>query len=221
MSELFLSPLTLTIVIATVAVTIVSFRNRALYGRLLFSVDDVLGPRTEWWRIATSALVHADYMHLALNMFSLFMFGRWFEHIIGSWRFGLLYLLGAVVGSFASLIVHRSAPSYRAVGASGAVCAVIAASTVLLPDLPMMFLFIPVPLPAWIMGSLFVFYSAYVSGKGYDNIGHEAHLGGTVAGIGMMIAFYPALAFENIYAIAAMMAAGGLAWLLRRRTASA
>lgn len=216
MSELILSPLTLTIVIATVAVTIVSFRSRVLYQQLLFSVEDVLGDRTQWWRIATCALVHADVMHLALNMFSLFMFGRWFEHIIGSWRFGLLYLLGVVAGSFASLITHRNAPSYRAVGASGAVCAVIAASTVLMPDLPMMFLFVPIPMPAWIMGSLFVFYSAYVSGKGYDNIGHEAHLGGTVAGIGMMIAFYPALALENVHAIAAMMAAGGLAWLLRR-----
>ncbi|MBU3700175.1 MAG: rhomboid family intramembrane serine protease [Candidatus Kapabacteria bacterium] len=217
MSELGLSPLTLTIVIATVAVTIVSFRSRALYKRLLFSVNDVLGERTEWWRIATCSLVHADYMHLAFNMFSLFMFGRWFEHIIGSWRFGLLYLLGAVAGSFASLIVHRNAPSYRAVGASGAVCAVIAASTVLMPDLPMMFLFLPIPLPAWIMGSLFVFYSTYVSGKGYDSIGHEAHLGGTFSGIGMMIAFYPALALENYYAIAAMLAAGAAAWMLRRR----
>ncbi len=216
MSELLLSPLTLTIVIATVAVTIVSFRSHSLYRRLLFSVDDVLGQRTEWWRIATCSLVHADYMHLALNMFSLFMFGRWFEHVIGSWRFGLLYLLGVVAGSFASLIVYRNAPSYRAVGASGAVCAVIAASTVLMPDLPMMFIFLPIPLPAWIMGSLFVFYSAYVSGKGYDNVGHEAHLGGTISGIGMMIAFYPALALENYYAIAAMLAAGGAAWLLRR-----
>jgi membrane associated rhomboid family serine protease len=215
-SELLLSPLTLTIVIATVAVTIVSFRSHSLYRRLLFSVDDVLGQRTEWWRIATCSLVHADYMHLALNMFSLFMFGRWFEHVIGSWRFGLLYLLGVVAGSFASLIVYRNAPSYRAVGASGAVCAVIAASTVLMPDLPMMFIFLPIPLPAWIMGSLFVFYSAYVSGKGYDNVGHEAHLGGTISGIGMMIAFYPALALENYYAIAAMLAAGGAAWLLRR-----
>jgi membrane associated rhomboid family serine protease len=203
-------------VIATAAVTIVSFRSHSLYRRLLFSVDDVLGQRTEWWRIATCSLVHADYMHLALNMFSLFTFGRWFEHVIGSWRFGLLYLLGVVAGSFASLIVYRNAPSYRAVGASGAVCAVIAASTVLMPDLPMMFIFLPIPLPAWIMGSLFVFYSAYVSGKGYDNVGHEAHLGGTISGIGMMIAFYPALALENYYATAAMLAAGGAAWLLRR-----
>lgn len=217
MSELILSPLTLTIVIATVAVTIVSFRSASMYERLMLSVEDVLGRKGEWWRIATCGLVHADLMHLALNMFSLFTFGRWFEHIVGSWRFGLVYLLGIVVGSFASIIAHRRAPSYRAVGASGAVCAVIAASTVLIPDMPMMFIFLPVSMPAWIMGSLFVFYSAYVSGKGYDNVGHEAHLGGTVSGIGMMIAFYPELALEHSYAIVAMMASGGVAWLLRRR----
>lgn len=218
MNDLTLAPLTLTIVIATVAITIVSFRSITLYGRLMLSVEDVLGRRGEWWRIATCGLVHADFMHLALNMFSLVMFGGWFEHVIGSWRFGLVYLLGVVVGSFASLITHRNAPSYRAVGASGAVCAIVAAVTVLVPDLPMMILMVPFPLPAWIMGSLFVLYSVYVSGRGYDNVGHEAHLGGTIAGITLTSAFYPTLALENWYAIAAMLGAGGLAWLLRKRT---
>lgn len=219
MNELTLAPLTLTIVIATVAVTIVSFRSITMYARLMLSVEDVLGRRGEWWRIATCGLVHADVMHLALNMFSLFMFGSWFEHVIGSWRFGLVYLLGVVVGSFASLIVHRRAPSYRAVGASGAVCAIVAAVTVITPELPMMVMLVPISLPAWIMGSLFVFYSAYVSGKGYDNVGHEAHLGGTIAGLTLTAAFFPALALENWYAIVAMLAAGGGAWLLRRSVA--
>ena len=217
MNDLSLAPLTVTIVIATVAVTIVSFRSPRLYERLMLSVGDVLGDRGEWWRIASCGLVHADVMHLALNMFSLLMFGSWFEHVIGSWRFGLIYLLGVVVGSFASLVVHRRAPSYRAVGASGAVCAIVAAVTLVVPDLPMMVLLVPFALPAWILGSLFVLYSVFVSDKGFDNVGHEAHLGGTFAGITLTAAFFPALAVEHAYAIAAMVAAGGGAWLLKRR----
>lgn len=217
MNELVLAPITLTIVIATCAVTIVSFRNFSLYNRLLLNIDAVLGRRGEWWRMLTCGLVHADYMHLAFNMFSLFMFGTWLEHVIMSWRFGMIYFLGVLVGSFASIIVHRNAPSYMAVGASAGVSAVIGAATVVYPDLPMMVLIIPYPMPAWVFGCLFIVYSVVFASRGADNVGHEAHLGGMLAGITLIVAFYPLDALTNAFAIVAMLGAGGLAYAWRRR----
>ena len=217
MNELALAPLTLTIVIATCAVTIVSFRSFSLYNRLLLNIDAVLGKRGEWWRMLTCGVVHTDYMHLAFNMISLFMFGGWFEHVISSWRFGMVYVLGVLAGSFASVIVHRNAPSYMAVGASAGVSAVIGAATVIYPDLPIMLLIIPFPMPAWVFGCLFIVYAVVFASRGVDNVGHEAHLGGMLAGMTLVAAFYPGIALDHAYAIIAMLGAGGLAYTWRRR----
>ncbi len=217
MNDLATAPITLTIVIATVAVTIVAFRNRAVFGALMMDVNAVLGERGEWWRLATSALVHADYPHLLMNMLSLFFFGSWFEHVVTSWRFGLTYLLGVLVGSFVALIVHRNDAHYLAVGASAGVCAIVGAATVVFPDLPMMVFPIPFAMPAWIVGCAFVLFSVVGTRRGMDNIGHEAHLGGTFAGMGLIAAFYPALAIAHMLEIAAMLAAGAIGYAIVRR----
>lgn len=217
MNEIVLAPVTVTIVIATCAVTIVTFRDFGLYNRLLLNVDAVLGRRGQWWRMLTCGLVHADYMHLAFNMISLFMFGVWFEHIIGSWRFGMVYGLGILAGSFASMIVHRNAPSYMAVGASAGVSAVVGAATIIYPDLSMTLLFVPIPMPAWLFGCLFIVYSVVFASKGVDNVGHEAHLGGMLAGMSLIVAFYPEIAVRNAFAIIAMVAAGAIGYAWRSR----
>ncbi len=216
MNALILAPLTFTIVFATCAVTIVSFKNFGIYNRLLLNIDAVLGRRGQWWRMLTCGLVHADYMHLAFNMFSLFMIGIWFEHNIASWRFGMVYALGVLAGSFASINVHRNAPSYMAVGASAGVSAVVGAATVMFPDLSIRLLIVPFPMPAWVIGCLYIMYSVVFASRGMDNVGHEAHLGGMFAGMTLIAAFYPEVALGNALAIVAMLAAGALGYAWRR-----
>jgi len=209
--DLALAPLTITIVIATMAVTIVAFRNERLYERLLMSVDGVLG-RGEWWRMLTAGLLHADWPHLLANMFSLFAFGGWLEHSIQSWRFGMLYGIGILVASFTSVVLHRHAADYRAVGASGGVCAVIGGSVVIYPDVGIMVFPLPIPIPGWIFGSLFVIYSVVGVREQWDNVGHAAHLGGTLFGIGLMVAFYPQLALMHWMYVLAIIASGAAAY---------
>lgn len=204
------------IVIATSAVTIIAFKNRRLYELLMMDVDAVLGQRNQWWRMITCGFVHADYPHLFMNMLSMFLFGSWFEHVITSWRFGLTYGLGILIGSFASLIVHRRNPHYLAVGASAGVCAIVGAATVVYPDLQMMVFPLPFPAPAWIVGALFVLYSVMGSRWGGDNIGHEAHLGGTFAGVSLIAAFYPLLALEHWPYVLVMLAAGAGGYMFSR-----
>lgn len=216
MNPILDSPVTLTIVIATLAVTIVAFRNASIFYASMLDVESVLGSKGQWWRILTSGFVHADYPHLIVNMLSLFFFGRWFEHAIAGWRFALVYALGIIVGSFASLIAHRRSKQYRAVGASGGVCAIVGAATVVYPDLPMMIFPLPIPLPAWIIGALFIAYSVFASSRGADNIGHEAHLGGTFAGLTLISAFFPGLALEHWPYVLVMILSGASGIIFRR-----
>jgi len=170
-----------TIVIATVAITIVAFRRIDIFERLLLHNQRVIA-NGQWWRLLTSALLHADYMHLFVNMWVLWNFGTFLEHNVGGPIAGLVYLAGVVNGSLAGLIGHRDDPDYRAVGASGGVSAMLAAAIVLAPDMPMRVLLVPMAMPAWVFGAFYVAYSVYGARRGGDNIGHEAHLGGVAAG---------------------------------------
>lgn len=80
------------------------------------------GPYTEMqpWRMLTAALVHSQnsFFHILFNMYALWIFGRMLEAMIGRWRFLALYVLSALGGSVAVLLL---APMTAVVGASGAV----------------------------------------------------------------------------------------------------
>jgi membrane associated rhomboid family serine protease len=82
-----------------------------------------------------------------------------------------------------------------------------------------MLIMIPVPMPAWVFGCLYIVYSVMFASRGIDNVGHEAHLGGMLAGMTLIAAFYPIDALNNALAIVAMLVSGGLAYALRRRIA--
>lgn len=207
---------TLTIVIATSAVTIAAFKNFSLHERFILHVG-AIEERGEWYRLFTSALLHGDWMHLLVNMFSLFAFGSLLEHVIAPWRFAMVYVTGVMIASFVAVILHRHEWNYRALGASGGVAAVVGAATAAFPDMTMMVFPVPIPLPAWIVGTAFIVYSVIGARGRWDNVGHDAHLAGTLTGMGMLAAFYPAAALENIVPIGVMLAAGGAAWLYVRR----
>jgi membrane associated rhomboid family serine protease len=210
------APFTILILAVTVIISVAAFSRFTLYAQLMLSMYSVLRGG-EWWRLSSSALVHADWPHLLFNMFSLFSFGMLLEHAIGTWRFVLLYVLGGIVASFTSLVVHRDESEYRAVGASGAVCAVIGAVTVMYPDLPLFVLVIPAPIPAWVVSAAFIAYSILGSNARTDNIGHDAHLGGLLFGLGFVAAFFPAYLVEQWWYVLAIVGAGAASWLYVRR----
>lgn len=173
---------TLTIVIATAAVTIVAFKRYGLFVQLMLDATATV-ERGEWWRVVTSALVHGDYMHLAINMWVLYNLGSLLELLLGGPATATVYAAGVICGSLAGLARNRRTAQYRAVGASGGVSAVLAMSIVLLPTMPMRVMFVPVDIPAWIFGLFYVAYSFYGMKKLNDGIGHDAHLGGLAVGV--------------------------------------
>src|SRR4051794_26891184 len=82
--------------------------------------DDAIGVADgEYYRLITSAFLHANLLHLFFNMYALLLVGPTIEAALGRLRFTALYLLSALGGSTLAYVLMR--PTGFAVGASGAI----------------------------------------------------------------------------------------------------
>ncbi len=176
-----LAPCTMGIIAVTSIYSVIGFRDRAFRERNLFSVPEILAGK-QYHRVFTSALLHADWNHLLLNMVSLYLFGRVIELTIGFKQFLLIYLAAELGGSALSLWIHRH-HEYRAYGASGAVCGLIFSYIILFPGGSIVMLPLPVSVPAWLYAILFLIGSVLALKRQADDIGHDAHLGGAIIGL--------------------------------------
>lgn len=189
----------LSIIIATLLVSILAFYNPILLNRLQFNAYAIKHHR-QVYRFFTYGLVHAGWAHLAINMFVLWSFGRivytlYMYHFgnLGMLYFMLLYIGGIMFSVLFDYGRHKNDEWYNAVGASGAVSAVVFASIILYPAGGIYLFFIPIEIPSPIFGILYLVYSAYMARRGRDNIGHDAHFWGAIFGVVLTIALKPAL----------------------------
>lgn len=182
------SPVVFIIVALNVLTSLVAFERGEIFNKLFFSPMQVL--QGEWHRLIGHAFIHTSYLHLIVNMFVFYMFGRRVELFFydefgrpgGTLLFLLLYFGGLIVASLPSLVKHAKNPAYRAVGASGAVAAVLFAHILVHPANSLIVFPIPFPLPAFLFGILYVVYEHYMSKKEMDHIAHDAHLWGAIYG---------------------------------------
>lgn len=185
--------ITILLVAVTCAVSFTCFSNRLLLERLLLWPPAV--GRGEYHRLVTNAFVHADGQHLLFNMITLFFFGRaiegFFERYIGVVGFLAFYLVAAVISVLPSYLSHRNDSSYRSLGASGAVSAVLFAFILLAPWSTIYVFFFPIP--AIVYAALFTAYGLYAGRMGHDHINHSAHLWGGGFGIVFTLAMEPKL----------------------------
>ena len=96
-----------------------------------------------------------------------------------------------------ALFFHKDEPFYSAVGASGAVTGILYAAILLQPDMKLGFFFIPIPLPAYVLGIGYLIYSIYGMKNRVGNIGHTAHFGGAVGGYLTTLLFMPSLLVDE------------------------
>jgi membrane associated rhomboid family serine protease len=122
-------------------------------------------------------------------MLTLFFFGTYVEDAftvifgkIGLFYFIFMYVSAMFISSIYTLAKHKDNYSYNAVGASGAVSAVLFSFILLNPLDKIYFFFIPIGIPAIVFGVAYLLYSAYMSKQNMDNIGHDAHFYGAVFG---------------------------------------
>jgi membrane associated rhomboid family serine protease len=188
---------------ATVLVSLLAFWNPGLEERYIFEPERILAGK-EYHRLFTSALLHGDVSHLALNMISLYFFGPILELLFG-WRLFLGVYWGAVLGgSLLALYVHRH-HQYRAYGASGGVCGIIFAYLLLLPGASISPFFIPIAIPGWLYALAFLLGSFFALKAGRDNVGHDAHLGGAIIGFVIAAALEPAAVRYNLRVFIAVL----------------
>lgn len=183
----------LLILVITVIASYQAFNRPTLKEQLLYHPYRVKTYQ-EWHRIVTHAFVHADFTHLALNAFVLFQFGARIEALmqqtLGPGVFPLLYFGGVVFAAIPGMIRHHDNPSYRSLGASGAVSAVLIAYILHFPTAELLLFFI-LPLPAFAVGILFFVYEHQMDKRSKSNIAHDAHLWGGLYGLLFTVATAP------------------------------
>ena len=180
---------TLIIIIITVAVSLLCFSRQEVSAALQFSAYEVWH-RRQWYRMLSYGLVHGGWGHLLFNMITLYCFGRIVEHYFSA-AFGssgpilyvVLYVTALVVSTIGDLIKFRNDPSYCAVGASGAVSAILFAAILFEPKMGIYIYLIPVPVPAYIFAPIYLIYCIVMARKNVDNIGHSAHFRGALYGL--------------------------------------
>lgn len=184
---------TLIIIIITALVSVGGFNNRKIIDDLIF-YGPAVSRQGQVYRFFSCGLIHADWSHLIFNMLSLYFLGPYveqgFEALFGSmgrWIFVLLYVSALAVSLLPTYNKHKDNYYYRSLGASGAVSAVIFAGLMLVPTMELYIFFIPIPIPGFIFGPLYLLISAYMDRQGGDNINHSAHIWGALYGLAFVI----------------------------------
>jgi membrane associated rhomboid family serine protease len=177
--------LSLVIIIITCIISFTAF-NRPDEMDKLSMWPYMVKEHNQYYRFITGGLVHADYMHLGFNMLTLWFFGSnieiIFQQLFGNKIYFLLfYVLALIVSDIPSYIRHRNNYSYRSIGASGAVSAVVFAAILFQPWATI--LVFVIPMWAILYGVLFLGYSVYMSRRGGDGINHDAHFWGAIFGV--------------------------------------
>ncbi|GAA3778529.1 rhomboid family intramembrane serine protease [Flavobacterium ginsengiterrae] len=167
------------IIVANVLISYKGFNDYAFFRKFEFHVGSIRAG--EQIRMLSSGFLHADMMHLAFNMLTLWFFAPVVINELGNFSFVLVYFGSLIFGSLLTMLFHKDDYSYRAVGASGAVTGVLYSAILLHPDM-MLGVFFVIPVPAYLFGILYLLYSIYGMRAKNDNIGHTAHFGGAIGG---------------------------------------
>ncbi|MGD1947580.1 MAG: rhomboid family intramembrane serine protease [Croceivirga sp.] len=186
---------TIAIIAANILVSIRGFNDQVFFERYKFSIGGIRAGQKE--RAVTSGFLHVDFSHLLFNMFTLFFFADVVITWFGPIRFLIVYVISLLSGSLLALFFHKDEPFYSAVGASGAVTGILYCAILLQPDMRLAIMFIPIPLPAYILGIGYLLYSIYGMRSRVGNIGHSAHFGGAIGGYLITILFRPSLLFTD------------------------
>ncbi len=188
----------LLIIIVTVGMSLYALSNQSvLYGWMMN--PKAIDQNREYHRFITSGFIHADFMHLFFNMFTLYSFGGLIEQVftqkfdndprIGSVAYVIFYIIAIVAADIPTFIKHRKDSNYNSLGASGAVSAVIFGAILFVPTAQLQVFFIP--MPAFIFAGLYLAFTYYEMQRGNGYINHSAHWWGAIFGVVVMVIMYP------------------------------
>ena len=189
------NPIVLLLITITALVSYKGITDAGFLNRFKFQVTHIVNG--DKLRMLTAGFLHTNWVHLGFNMVALYLFGDIVINKLGSLPFLAVYFGSLLAGSFYSLYYHKKEPYYSAVGASGAVSGIVYSCILLYPEIELMLIFLPIPIPGYIFGVLYILYSVYGMKKQLGNIGHSAHLGGAIGGFVLTLMFVPEVFSSN------------------------
>ncbi len=181
------------ILIITIITSIYAWNHPDIYQKWILNPYRIKHHR-QYWRFLTSGFVHINYVHLFFNMFALFFFGQNVAYYFGpngDTLMVVLYLLGIMISDIPTYLKYQNMPNYNSLGASGGVAAVVFSSIMFDPLNPIRIMFIPIDIPGFVLGALYIIYSYYQGKRMADNINHDAHLFGAIFGLLFTVALRP------------------------------
>lgn len=193
-------PLIVTlIIIANVLLSYKGFRDPVFFDKFKFNIAGI--KNGERIRLLSAAFLHVDTAHLFFNMFTLYFFADPVLDELGLFLFLVVYFGSLFVGNLFAYYFYKNVPYYSAVGASGAVSGILFSAILLYPNMKLMALFIPIPIPGYLFALAYLGYTLYGMKKQNDTIGHTTHLGGALGGIVLTIIGAPYLLQESIHLV--------------------
>jgi membrane associated rhomboid family serine protease len=197
------------IILITVGVSMKAFNDRGFMEKLMY-IPYLCKHENQYYRVFSHIFIHADWRHLLFNMVSLYFLGSGLLDMVGGYytygndpdamfldggfiekygtikgqlHFVALFVLGGLFASVVSYLRHRDHEWYRSLGASGAVSAVIFAAILWNPGMKLNLMFIPIGIPAYILGPVYLAYEFYQDKRGNTGVAHDAHIGGAIFGV--------------------------------------
>ena len=201
LSKLSVNSVAILLIILNIYFSYKGFNDINFFNKYKFNPSYI--KRGERIRYLSSGFLHVDTTHLIVNMFTFYFFADSVIYRVGEMNFLIIYFASLIFGNILTYRINQNKLNYNAVGASGAVMGIVYASIILNPSMTLFFFIIP--MPGYLFGIGYLFYSIYSMKKRNDNIGHEAHLGGAIAGFFTTLLISPIVLINNMFTVAVLL----------------
>ncbi|HTA81406.1 MAG TPA: rhomboid family intramembrane serine protease [Bacteroidia bacterium] len=200
------TPVVKNLLIANIAMFVITYIVRSTQG---YDLDNILGlhyftsGNFKPHQLITFLFMHGSILHIAFNMYALWIFGKILENHWGSKRLLTYYMICGIGSGITQELAwyyymhHDQAllslpadqyqlmiDSVNAIGASGAIFGLLLAFGMIFPNVPLYIMFIPVPIKAKYLVIGYGLYELFggISNQAGDNVAHFAHIGGLIFG---------------------------------------
>ena len=196
-------PVGIFIIGLNILFSLIGFKNDIFFQKYRFHIGSIKAG--DYYRLLSSGFLHVNTTHILFNMFTFYFFVNIVEGILGTNSFLLLFVGSLLAGNLFGYYFHYKDDYYSAVGASGAVTGVLFSALLLYPEIELMLFLIPIPIPGYLFGIVYLLYTLYGMKTQNDNIGHTAHFGGAIGGIVITLFLMPNVIHKSIFMLSILI----------------
>ena len=211
-------PVGILIIGLNILFSLIGFKNDIFFEKYRFHIGSIKAG--DYYRLLSSGFLHVNTTHILFNMITFYFFVNIVVGILGTNSFLLLFIGSLLAGNLFGYYFHYKDNYYSAVGASGAVTGVLFSALLLYPEIELMLFLIPIPIPGYLFGIVYLLYTLYGMKTQNDNIGHTAHFGGAIGGIVITLFLMPNVIYKSVFMLSILSFALIIAGVLLYRKQS-